>query len=58
MKALYAGYASAGEGRKIALPYQPPLGVKNHRFVVETGRHERRLLNGKCGEGFVRVRRN
>jgi myo-inositol 2-dehydrogenase / D-chiro-inositol 1-dehydrogenase len=28
MQALYAGYASAGEGRKIALPYQPPTGVK------------------------------
>jgi len=28
MRALYAGYASAGEGRKITLPYQPPSGVK------------------------------
>jgi myo-inositol 2-dehydrogenase/D-chiro-inositol 1-dehydrogenase len=28
MKALYAGYASAGEGRKIALPYTPPAGTK------------------------------
>src|SRR6195256_5178348 len=28
MHALYAGYASAGEGRKIAMPYQPPRGVK------------------------------
>jgi myo-inositol 2-dehydrogenase/D-chiro-inositol 1-dehydrogenase len=28
MKALYAGYASAGEGRKVALPYQPPDGTK------------------------------
>ncbi len=28
MKALYAGYASAGEGRKVALPYQPPAGTK------------------------------
>jgi hypothetical protein len=28
MQALYAGYASAGEGRKIALPYQVPAGVK------------------------------
>jgi hypothetical protein len=28
MKALYAGYASAGEGRKIAMPFQPPAGVK------------------------------
>jgi len=28
MHALYAGYASAGEGRKIAMPYQPPPGVK------------------------------
>ena len=25
---LYAGYASAGEGRKIFMPYQPPPGVK------------------------------
>jgi predicted dehydrogenase len=28
MEALYAGYASAGEGRKIALPFRPPGGVK------------------------------
>ncbi len=28
MHALYAGYASAGEGRKISMPYQPPPGVK------------------------------
>jgi myo-inositol 2-dehydrogenase / D-chiro-inositol 1-dehydrogenase len=28
MKALYAGYASAGEGRKVALPYAPPAGTK------------------------------
>ena len=28
LQALYAGYASAGEGRKIALPYQPQPGVK------------------------------
>jgi myo-inositol 2-dehydrogenase / D-chiro-inositol 1-dehydrogenase len=28
MQVLYAGYASAGEGRKIALPYQPPPGTK------------------------------
>jgi myo-inositol 2-dehydrogenase / D-chiro-inositol 1-dehydrogenase len=28
LHALYAGYASAGEGRKIAMPYQPPPGVK------------------------------
>jgi predicted dehydrogenase len=28
LHALYAGYASAGEGRKISLPYQPPPGVK------------------------------
>ena len=28
LKALYAGYASAGEGRKLALPYQPPAGTK------------------------------
>jgi len=27
MHALYAGYASAGEGRKISLPYQIPAGV-------------------------------
>src|SRR5215831_38839 len=27
MQALYAGYASAGEGRKISLPYQIPAGV-------------------------------
>ena len=29
LRAIYAGYASAGEGRKIALPYQPPPEVKN-----------------------------
>jgi len=28
MHALYAGYASAGEGRKISMPYLPPPGVK------------------------------
>jgi len=28
MKALYAGYASAGEGKKIALPFQPSPNVK------------------------------
>jgi hypothetical protein len=28
MHALYAGYASAGEGRKISMPYQSPPGVK------------------------------
>jgi predicted dehydrogenase len=28
MHALYAGYASAGEGRKIAMPYTPPAWVK------------------------------
>ena len=28
LRAIYAGYASAGEGRKIAMPYQPPAGVK------------------------------
>jgi len=28
LRAIYAGYASAGEGRKIALPYQPPPEVK------------------------------
>jgi len=28
LRAIYAGYASAGEGRKIALPYLPPPGVK------------------------------
>ena len=28
MKALYAGYASAGEGRKIMMPAQVPAGVK------------------------------
>jgi hypothetical protein len=27
LHALYAGYASAGEGRKISLPYQVPAGV-------------------------------
>jgi len=27
LRALYAGYASAGEGRKISLPYQVPAGV-------------------------------
>jgi myo-inositol 2-dehydrogenase/D-chiro-inositol 1-dehydrogenase len=27
MEALYAGYASAGQGRKIALPFRPQ-GVK------------------------------
>jgi myo-inositol 2-dehydrogenase / D-chiro-inositol 1-dehydrogenase len=27
LRAIYAGYASAGEGRKIALPYEPPHGV-------------------------------
>src|SRR5256885_7329135 len=28
LRAIYAAYASAGEGRKIALPYQPPPEVK------------------------------
>ena len=28
MQALYAGYASAAEGRKIAFPYQPPKEIK------------------------------
>jgi myo-inositol 2-dehydrogenase / D-chiro-inositol 1-dehydrogenase len=28
LRAIYAGYASAGEGRKISLPYEPPRGVK------------------------------
>ena len=28
MQALYAGYASAGSGRKINLPYEPPVGTK------------------------------
>ncbi len=28
MQALYAGYASAAEGRKISFPYQPPAGIK------------------------------
>jgi myo-inositol 2-dehydrogenase/D-chiro-inositol 1-dehydrogenase len=28
MHALYAGYASAGEGRKISLPYQVPAGTR------------------------------
>jgi myo-inositol 2-dehydrogenase / D-chiro-inositol 1-dehydrogenase len=28
MQALYAGYASAGEGRKIAMPFQPPPSAK------------------------------
>jgi len=28
MRALYAGYASAGQGRKISMPYQVPAGVK------------------------------
>jgi myo-inositol 2-dehydrogenase / D-chiro-inositol 1-dehydrogenase len=28
LQAVYAGYASAGEGRKIAMPYQIPSGVK------------------------------
>jgi hypothetical protein len=28
MHALYAGYASAGEGRKIALPFQAPAVKK------------------------------
>jgi len=28
LRAIYAGYASAGEGCKIALPYLPPPGVK------------------------------
>lgn len=28
MEALYAGYASAGSGRRIALPYQPPTVSK------------------------------
>jgi len=27
MHALYAGYASAGEGRKISLPYKVPAGI-------------------------------
>src|SRR5215470_590000 len=27
MQALYAGYASAGEGRKVTLPYQVPAGI-------------------------------
>jgi len=37
MQALYAGYASAGEGRKIALPYQPPPGVKKPIDLWLTG---------------------
>jgi len=28
LKAIYAGYASAAEGRKVALPFPPPQGVK------------------------------
>ena len=28
LQAIYAGYASAGEGRKISLPWRPPPGVK------------------------------
>lgn len=28
MEALYAGYASAGQGRKVAFPFQPPADVK------------------------------
>jgi myo-inositol 2-dehydrogenase/D-chiro-inositol 1-dehydrogenase len=28
MHALYAGYASAGQGRKIALPFQAPTVKK------------------------------
>ena len=28
MEAIYAAYASAGEGRKISLPFTPPQGVK------------------------------
>src|SRR6267154_1605455 len=40
MEALYAGYASAGEGRKIALPFQTPKVSKPIDLWFKTGKQK------------------
>ncbi len=44
MEALYAGYASAGQGRKIELPFRPAGSEETHRSVADCMSDDPRMM--------------